>query len=1459
LEVERKIIKPEQFLEYKKIANLDSYVIMLIYAIILQRDSGMSLEEIARNNDWELDDVIYFLGQMFPEGNFNEISETDFLEAIPQIYRDEIATMKDIPIYGKKIDELDEIEEYQKIQENIDELEESQINFLVDYLSNSDLSQIPADMWNDISWLDRMNFENTGANLDMKNWDRGVNYSGSFVGCNLISYDHKLYGSLKDYKPYPLENELEPKQYQAVLDSYRGEESLPLFTYKWFERDSTIIDNNNWIIGKVMNKSENYVPDLWNGLSIEQKNKYSVLFDLAMRKAKENPSDINSLIEMFKTAPIEIWDKYISDVEKIYVDEKNNFKVIDFVKEIWKNSLEDVQDKYFNYFFEKIYQLNDGEVIKLFDNLDESLRENKFNFAIDKYLSSKDYNSLITVGSELYLKYKLQDNLIDKLLSGLAGNSFSYTDKFEQLWRSIEKDVQDKHIEEIMSGFSDNSINMENFWEATNKDVQDKHFEEIKLLFSDKDNMVNFWKTTNKDVQDEHFEEIMLGFSNSTKMEKFWKVTNVEVRAEKYNNVVEMAQNGTPFEKYMKGSAYIEIVDGLGEEKGLEFLKNNMAQFFRYLREKYNCNSSEIDRSKDSEYELKYAKVLLNMDRESGILDSENLNVIIENMPKLGVDLINRVYLSNSKMLSEYANYLIPQIVEMPRKNAVKTVEEVEHVFSQKNLPEFIKIYKYYELVNERKYGKFSEDLEIHKGLRSPVLENVPGEKTLKRVIFSDLMKITMDSNNKSMRDFLNTLIEGNKSYIEFVRNRGDLSKLSHDEIKKLEGYTKTLYTLYENSWLAEADKKGRKKLHLSGNLPRDIVLMAKRYANKVNIANLPDIVLKTYIGPYQELFGGIVTVKQMKEYMDFKLEESDRYHREISKQVPELEPGDLVKGISDHINVLGSIFSNGIRAGEFLGSHSHSDFTPLDTDFGLLGNESGTLGDKISSTLAIGYGDMYVILKNDSKKVEFTRSNFETIDVPENSTADRMANINSKDEIKSRIRVRSNEEYGSKKLEAFQIGEEMQYGVRTGLGITDVDYIVVNNWDNRIGHELAMNGTYVPVYDFKTQEILFTPEKYDEIREQMQGLSYYKTGDFKVASSAYSAQADEIVHQLFPDGKVEMSMSQREAKIKRTAIESAVREVVSGEFDLELLDRLTGDVTNGFVELIDTGSTGRGTNLPGDGDFDFTMKLDRALIEDKEKYKSFKEALRNKLGVESDHPKCSIDEANGNFRYKKVKVDGIDEPLDIDITFMPKNDEIEYSTDMSIRDRLEGLKKSDPDGYKVTIANVVLAKRMLKEAGLYKKSSSEGATKFGGFGGAGVENWILQNGGSFYRAMETFLEAAEKCSNCNELGEEHLEFDKFKKEYPIFDFGQNHMSKKYSHDSFIDGVTSEGVLEMRTKFKEFSQQLKPKADKGLTFDEVGRGTIQGFKQRPGDGIAIGETIEKGVAQLIRNSNSQEL
>ena len=75
--------------------------------------------------------------------------------------------------------------------------------------------------------------------------------------------------------------------------------------------------------------------------------------------------------------------------------------------------------------------------------------------------------------------------------------------------------------------------------------------------------------------------------------------------------------------------------------------------------------------------------------------------------------------------------------------------------------------------------------------------------------------------------------------------------------------------------------------------------------------------------------------------------------------------------------------------------------------------------------------------------------------------------------------------------------------------------------------------------------------------------------------------------------------------------------------------------------------------------------------------------------------------------------------------------------------------------------------------------------------GGVGVENWILQNGGSLLEAAKSFMEVASKSSS----------FEEFKKMYRVDDFGINHMAEKkgiYPHDNFIYNMNDIGYEKMK-------------------------------------------------------------
>ena len=86
---------------------------------------------------------------------------------------------------------------------------------------------------------------------------------------------------------------------------------------------------------------------------------------------------------------------------------------------------------------------------------------------------------------------------------------------------------------------------------------------------------------------------------------------------------------------------------------------------------------------------------------------------------------------------------------------------------------------------------------------------------------------------------------------------------------------------------------------------------------------------------------------------------------------------------------------------------------------------------------------------------------------------------------------------------------------------------------------------------------------------------------------------------------------SMQDARNKQEKILKTLEEAVNKN-GYKLSDERRTDLKPGIVEFIDTGSTGRGTNMPGDGDFDYMVRMDKVLSDNPTEFKnSLREALR--------------------------------------------------------------------------------------------------------------------------------------------------------------------------------------------------------------------------------------------------------
>lgn len=331
-----------------------------------------------------------------------------------------------------------------------------------------------------------------------------------------------------------------------------------------------------------------------------------------------------------------------------------------------------------------------------------------------------------------------------------------------------------------------------------------------------------------------------------------------------------------------------------------------------------------------------------------------------------------------------------------------------------------------------------------------------------------------------------------------------------------------------------------------------------------------------------------------------------------------------------------------------------------------------------------------------------------------------------------------------------------------------------------------VMNNRYIPIYESGTNNLVFSLDEFNSYRKRMSGLEEYGTGDYQFSENLYFPGLDKFLNQI--DSNINQVDYYRDNVYK------------------EIIDKLSkhgyrvtiGSNSGGDIELVEAGSTSRYTNIPSSDDskkwdFDFTVRFRLELTSD------VKKILENEL-MAGDHITRT---STYKVRLVDVLIPGLDKKVDLDFSLTPQLENY-LSTEDAISQRLDNMKKQDLNKYRLVLANIMYAKSLLKSSGCYKPSRGilDGDRQNGGLGGVGIENWILQNGGSFIDASREFFSHADG-----------KEFDEFEQEYAIMDFGANHVGKSkrvWPYDNFIiNNMRHLGYEKMRDCLKVFLEELE--------------------------------------------------
>lgn len=693
-------------------------------------------------------------------------------------------------------------------------------------------------------------------------------------------------------------------------------------------------------------------------------------------------------------------------------------------------------------------------------------------------------------------------------------------------------------------------------------------------------------------------------------------------------------------------------------------------------------------------------------------------------------EIFTRMANSSSSEFRNHKNFFLQYVLH--HKDPLKCLVDIENIFLQNNLPFVGKIFK----VVEQLYPVFHGDLPSFKRC---------SQKSLHTVVFADLLKAAFGSNNRSLIEYLENIEKGYGLFNKVSNGETTYESLTTEERNTLDLFCEHLKKLYSSTMQGSKSTD----VHFEGHPVEDIMKLKVSFSKDGTVDyDLPDRIVRMFCH-----FSGIDTLQGAKEYIAKKRESADARNRRRATEEFVIKRGDMIKGIGE-LDYLPYLLQNGILAKEFLNDAADSDRTPFDTDVSIVLEDIESEEIDLSKFIAKDFGPIWLVLKKDDR---FT-------DTYDDQPIDKM-DFN---KFELYHRTWDNGEHG---------------GIRTGFASSEIDYLLVKQYNKRIGLEIAMNGFYIPVFDTQ-RTLLFSPKDYDALREKMCGLRYYNEMSYDFSSNLDVSVVEDTSERLH---------AQRESiAVLRSKILEVARRVLK-EYHLGVETEITGKLDNEMVELIETGSSKRGTSVLGDYDFDFVVRVDNAFF-DSAKFKEMQEKLR-----EAYHPDPNDTTVlyNGDFRLKNGDVDGM--RVDVDMSFVRKTNKISYSTDMCLEDRLAALKNLDEGKYNKVLENIVAAKSFLKEAGVYKPN--RGTRPEGGLGGVGIENWVLQHGGSFYDAAKSFVEASEG-----------LNYYQFLKAYDIWDFGENHFGierKRYLHDNFVYNMSEAGYFKMCHVLEDYLKKME--------------------------------------------------
>ena len=204
-------------------------------------------------------------------------------------------------------------------------------------------------------------------------------------------------------------------------------------------------------------------------------------------------------------------------------------------------------------------------------------------------------------------------------------------------------------------------------------------------------------------------------------------------------------------------------------------------------------------------------------------------NTVTDNVPKLdnSIKIYNLIGQSNSGRLRRIANNVIMNILTKPMDEQLDMAKKIIKTYETTDIPGFAKDFMVFANLN----SAFLEGT-ASKGYVPSLNRATPTQR--KNIIFSDLLRISIESNNRNLREYLNNIEQGDKLFEMFKAGNLKIDSTLPEESRViLKKYCNMLNTLYNQTSRGRRLDKARKN---SGNLAQDLTELNDLFTNEENI-----------------------------------------------------------------------------------------------------------------------------------------------------------------------------------------------------------------------------------------------------------------------------------------------------------------------------------------------------------------------------------------------------------------------------------------------------------------------------------------------------------------------------------------------------------------------------------------------------------------------------------------------